>query len=456
MALTPLTALSPLDGRYGSKVEPLRRHFSELGLIGYRVRIEVEWLKALAAEPAIKEVPAFSAATVKKLDALVRDFSEADGAAVKKIEARTNHDVKAIEYFLKARLAGNKEVVKVAEFIHFACTSEDINNLCHALMLKAARDEVMLPAFGKIIARLTALARELAAAPMLAHTHGQPASPTTLGKEMANVVARLKRARERIAGVKLLGKINGAVGNYNAHVVAYPVVDWEKFARRFVEGLGLEFNPYTIQIEPHDAIAELFDAYARANTILLDLDRDVWGYISLGYFTQKTKKGEVGSSTMPHKVNPIDFENSEGNLGIANALLRHMSEKLPVSRWQRDLTDSTVLRNMGVALGHTLLACDSLLKGLSKLEANRTKLAADLDANWEVLAEPIQTVMRRYGVTGAYEQLKDLTRGKGGITRASLHAFIKRLAIPADAKKRLLKLTPATYTGKAAELARKI
>jgi len=456
MALSPLTALTPLDGRYSSKVEPLRKYFSELGLIRYRVRVEVEWLKALAAESAIAEVPKFSAATLKALDALVGGFSEADGATVKSIEARTNHDVKAIEYFLKDKLARNKEVSRVAEFIHFACTSEDINNLCHALMLKAARDEVMLPCLDKIIARLTALAHELADASMLAHTHGQPASPTTLGKEMANVVARLKRARERIAGVKLLGKINGAVGNYNAHLAAYPDVDWEKFARRFVESLGLEFNPYTIQIEPHDAIAELFDAYARANTIMLDLDRDVWGYISLGYFKQKTKAGEVGSSTMPHKVNPIDFENSEGNFGLANALLRHMSEKLPVSRWQRDLTDSTVLRNMGTALGHALLACDSLLKGLGKLEANRALLAADLDANWDVLAEPVQTVMRRYAVTGAYEQLKDLTRGKGGITRASLHAFIKKLAIPDAAKKRLLKLTPATYTGKAAELAKKI
>jgi len=456
MALTPLTALSPLDGRYGSKVEPLRRHFSELGLIGNRVRIEVEWLKALAAERRIKEVPAFSAATVRQLNAVVRDFSEADGAAVKAIEARTNHDVKAIEYFLKARLEANAEISKVAEFIHFACTSEDINNLCHALMLKAARDEVMLPALGKIIDRLTALAHELAGAAMLAHTHGQPASPTTLGKELANVVARLRRARDRIAAITLLGKINGAVGNYNAHLAAYPGVDWEKFARRFVEGLGLEFNPYTIQIEPHDAIAELFDAYARANTILLDFDRDAWGYISLGYFTQKTRAGEIGSSTMPHKVNPIDFENSEGNLGIANALLRHMSDKLPVSRWQRDLTDSTVLRNMGVALGHTLLAWDSCLKGLAKLEANRAQLAADLDSNWDVLAEPIQTVMRRYGVPGAYEQLKDLTRGKGGITGSSLHAFIKTLAIPKAERKRLLALTPATYIGKAAELAKKI
>ena len=456
MAPSPLTALSPLDGRYSSKVEPLRHFFSELGLIRYRVEIEVEWLKALAAERAIREVPKFSAATVRELDALVSRFSEEDGAAVKAIEARTNHDVKAIEYFLKDRLAGNSEVAKVAEFIHFACTSEDINNLCHASMLKAARDEVMLPALGRIIDRLAAIARDLAAAPMLAHTHGQPASPTTLGKEMANVAARLKRARQRIAGVKLLGKINGAVGNYNAHLVAYPEIDWEKFARRFVESLGLEFNPYTIQIEPHDALAELFDAFARANTIMLDLDRDVWGYISLGYFRQKTKAGEVGSSTMPHKVNPIDFENSEGNLGIANALLRHMSEKLPVSRWQRDLTDSTVLRNMGVALGHTLLAYDSLLKGLAKLEANHAKLSADLEANWEVLAEPIQTVMRRYGVEGAYEKLKDLTRGKAGITRESLHSFIRKLKIPADARKRLLKLTPATYTGKAAELAKKI
>jgi adenylosuccinate lyase len=456
MALTPLTALSPLDGRYANKVEPLRRHFSELGLIGCRVRIEIEWLKALAAERGIREVPAFSAATLRQLDAIVTRFSETDGAAVKAIEARTNHDVKAIEYFLKDRLEANAEIAKVAEFIHFACTSEDINNLCHALMLKAAREDVMLPALTQIIDRLAALAHQLADAAMLAHTHGQPASPTTLGKELANVVHRLRRARAKLAAVDLLGKINGAVGNYNAHLAAYPGVDWEKFARRLVEGLGLEFNPYTIQIEPHDAIAELFDAYARANTILLDLDRDVWGYISLGYFTQKTKAGEVGSSTMPHKVNPIDFENSEGNLGVANALLRHMSDKLPVSRWQRDLTDSTVLRNMGVALGHTLLAWDSCLKGLGKLEANHARLAADLDANWDVLAEPIQTVMRRYGVSGAYEQLKDLTRGKGGITRASLHAFIKKLAIPAAEKKRLLKLTPATYIGKAAELAKKI
>jgi len=456
MALSSLTALSPLDGRYSSKVESLRQYFSELALIRYRVLIEIEWLQALAAEPVLVEVPEFSAATVKELDAIVTGFSEPDGAAVKTIEARTNHDVKAIEYFLKERLAGNAEIAKVAEFIHFACTSEDVNNLCHALMLKAARDDVMLPALDRIIWRLTAMAHELADAAMLAHTHGQPASPTTLGKEMANVVARLKRARQRIAGIKLLGKINGAVGNYNAHMVAYPEIDWEKFARSFVENLGLEFNPYTIQIEPHDAIAELFDAYARANTIMLDLDRDIWGYISLGYFTQKTKAGEVGSSTMPHKVNPIDFENSEGNFGIANALLRHMSEKLPVSRWQRDLTDSTVLRNMGTALGYTLLAYDSLLKGLGKLEANYTMLSSDLDANWDVLAEPVQTVLRRYGVSGAYELLKDLTRGKGGITRESLHEFIKALEIPESAKNSLLELRPATYVGKAIELAKKI
>ncbi len=457
MALTPLTALSPLDGRYHAKVAALSDYFSELALIRYRVLVEVEWLKALANETAIAEVPPFSPATITQLDALVANFSEADGEAVKAIEAKTNHDVKAIEYCLKVKFAGNAEISKVAEFIHFACTSEDINNLCHALMLKRARDEVMLPALERIIERLAALAHDLADVSMLAHTHGQPASPTTLGKEMANVAWRLDRARKRIAGVSLLGKINGAVGNYNAHLAAYPNVDWEQFARTFVEKLGLEFNPYTIQIEPHDAIAELFDACARLNTILIDLNRDAWGYVSLGYFRQKLKDGEVGSSTMPHKVNPIDFENSEGNLGVANALLRHMSEKLPVSRLQRDLTDSTVLRNMGVAFGYTLLAYDSCLKGLNKLEANREQLAADLDANWEVLAEPIQTVMRRYGVPGAYEKLKDLTRGKEGITREALHALIRSIAvIPETEKKRLLAMTPASYIGKAAELAKKI
>jgi len=454
---TSLTALSPLDGRYHNKVAALRDYFSEFALIRCRVLVEIEWLKALSREAAIAEVPPFSAATLAQLGTVATNFSENDGAAVKAIEARTNHDVKAVEYFLREKLAGNPEIAKVAEFIHFACTSEDINNLCHALMLKNARDEVMVPALDRIIEKLAALAHEHADVPMLARTHGQPASPTTLGKEMANVAWRLNRARERMNGVRLLGKINGAVGNYNAHLAAYPNVDWEKFARAFVEKLGLEFNPYTIQIEPHDAVAELFDAFARVNTILIDLDRDAWGYISLGYFRQKLKAGEVGSSTMPHKVNPIDFENSEGNLGIANALLRHMSEKLPVSRWQRDLTDSTVLRNMGVAFGHTLLAYDSCLRGLEKLEANRERLAADLDGNWEVLAEPIQTVMRRYGITGGYERLKELTRGKEGITRETLHALIRSVAaIPEPEKQRLLAMTPASYIGKAAELAKKI
>ena len=456
LPLSPLTALSPLDGRYQSRTAPLRPLFSEWALIRFRVRIEVEWLKALAAEAAIAEVPAFSAVTIATLDALVTNFSEADGEAVKTIEATTNHDVKAIEYFLKEKLAGNAEVTRVAEFIHFACTSEDINNLCHALMLKQARDDVMLPGLDAIITRLTALAHDLAALPMLAHTHGQPASPTTLGKELANVVHRLRGARDNIARVKLMGKVNGAVGNYNAHQAAYPEVQWEAFARRFVEQFGLAFNPYTIQIEPHDTMAELFDAYARSNTILIDLTRDIWGYISLGYFKQKTKVGEIGSSTMPHKVNPIDFENSEGNLGLANAVLRHLAEKLPISRWQRDLTDSTVLRNMGVALGYVLLAYDSCLKGLGKLEANPAQLAADLDDNWEVLAEPIQTVMRRYGVENPYEQLKALTRGKGGISRESLAEFIQGLAIPDDAKKLLLEMTPGSYIGTAAELAKRI
>jgi adenylosuccinate lyase len=457
MALSALTALSPLDGRYHAKVAPLRALFSEYGLIRFRVSVEVEWLKALAAERAIPEVPPFSSSTLNELDELVNRFDESDAAAVKSIEAHTNHDVKAVEYFLKDRLATNEEISRAAEFIHFACTSEDVNNLCHALMLKHARDDVMLPALDSIIEKLTALAHELADAAMLAHTHGQPASPTTLGKEMANVAHRLKRARQGISTVTLLGKANGAVGNYNAHLAAYPGVDWERFARDFVMRFGLEFNPYTIQIEPHDAIAELFDAYARANSILTDFNRDVWGYISLGYFRQKVKPGEVGSSTMPHKVNPIDFENSEGNLGIANALLRHMSEKLPVSRWQRDLTDSTVLRNMGVALGHTLLAYDSCARGLAKLEADRARLTEDLDQSWEVLAEPIQTVMRRYGVAGAYEQLKALTRGNQGITREALHRFITGLAgIPEAERERLLTLTPASYIGKAAELARRI
>jgi adenylosuccinate lyase len=456
MALSPLTALSPLDGRYHRHVAALRDIFSELALMRLRVLVEIEWLKTLAFEPTVPGITAFSPATVSELDALVASFSESDGATIKAIEAKTNHDVKAVEYFLRERLAGNPEIAKAAEFIHFACTSEDINNLCHGLMLKHARGEVLLPALDAIIGRLRELAHREAQTPMLARTHGQAATPTTLGKEMANVAHRLTRARDRVSGVALTGKMNGAVGNYNAHLAACPATDWELIARGFVEKLGLEFNPYTIQIEPHDAIAELFDAVARVNTILLDLDRDIWGYVSIGYFRQKARAGEIGSSTMPHKVNPIDFENSEGNLGIANALLRHMSEKLPVSRWQRDLTDSTVLRNMGVALGHALLAYDSCLKGLNKLEANRERMAEDLDSNWEVLAEPIQTVMRAHGLTGAYEQLKDLTRGKDGITRATLHAFIAGLALPEAEKKRLLALTPATYIGKAAELAKKI
>jgi adenylosuccinate lyase len=456
MALSPLTALSPLDGRYHGKLAGLRETFSEYALIKFRVKIELEWLKALAASPAIPEVPPFSQPTLAQLNELAAKFSEADGEAVKAIEAKTNHDVKAVEYFLREKLAGNKEIAKVAEFIHFACTSEDINNLAHALMLQHARDRIILPALDHIIEKLAGLAHELADCAMISRTHGQPASPTTLGKELVNVAHRLSRARERIIGVKLTGKFNGAVGNYNAHLAAYPGVDWEQLARGLVEGFGLEFNAYTIQIEPHDSIAELFDACARVNTVLIDFDRDVWGYISLGYFRQKVSAGEVGSSVMPHKVNPIDFENSEGNLGLANALLKHMSEKLPISRWQRDLTDSTVLRNMGVALGHALLGYDSCLKGIGKLEADRGRMAGDLDASWEVLAEPIQTVMRRYGVPGGYEKLKELTRGREGITRDALQAFIKGLAIPDAEKKRLLALTPATYTGKAAELARRI
>jgi adenylosuccinate lyase len=456
MDLTALTALTPLDGRYRRTGDKLAPYFSEFGLIKYRVKVEIEWLKALADEPAIAEVPAFSAATLAQLDAVAADFSLADAQAVKDHEKITNHDVKAVEYFLKDKLAGNAQVTRVSEFIHFACTSEDINNLSHALMLRDARREVLLPAIHRLEARLSELAVDLADLPMLARTHGQPASPTTLGKEMANVVYRLRRGIDRFAEVACQGKINGAVGNYNAHLSAYPEFDWEAFAWRFVEKLGLTFNPYTIQIEPHDYMAELYDACARINTVLIDLDRDVWGYISLGYFKQKVKEGEVGSSTMPHKVNPIDFENSEGNLGLANALLRHLSEKLPISRWQRDLTDSTVLRNMGVALGYALLGYESLLRGLDKLEANPARLAEDLDHNWEVLAEPIQTVMRRYGLEKPYEQLKKLTRGQGGITQESLARFILDLAIPEDAKHRLLAMTPASYIGKGAELAKRI
>ena len=453
--LGALTALSPLDGRYAAKVDLLRPHFSEYGLIHARLRVEIEWLKALAADPHFTEIPAFSAATIAELDGLVNNFTASDAAEVKGIEATTNHDVKALEYWIKDKTKANAEVTKVSEFIHFACTSEDINNLSHALMCKGAREEVMLPVLDKVIAKLTEMAHAYADVPMMCRTHGQPATPSTMGKEMANVAYRMQRARARVAQVELLGKINGAVGNYNAHLAAYPGYDWEGFAKKFVESLGLVFNPYTIQIEPHDGLAEMFDAFARANGILIDLDRDVWGYISLGFFKQKVKAGEVGSSTMPHKVNPIDFENSEGNLGLANAMLKHLAEKLPISRWQRDLTDSTVLRNMGVGLGYALLGYDSLLKGLGKLEINADLMKADLDANWELLAEPIQTVMRRFGIANPYEKLKELTRGTR-VSREGMQAFVNTLEIPADAKQALLELTPWDYTGKAAELAKRI
>src|SRR3954453_4105705 len=447
---SPLAALSPLDGRYAKTLDPLRVYFSEQALIGYRTRIELEWLQALARERALRELKPFSSRTLGALRRLTKDFAEADAQAIKNIEAQTNHDVKALEYWLRGKLGSNKEAQAALEFVHFACTSEDINNLSYALMLRESREAVMLPRLDRLIDALRALARRHAAVPMLARTHGQPATPTTLGKEMANFAHRLSRARERVAGVSILGKMNGAVGNYNAHLIAYPGFNWERFCQRFVETLELEFNPYTTQIEPHDWVAELLDAYARANTILLDLDRDIWGYISLGYFTQRVKAGEVGSSTMPHKVNPIDFENSEGNLGMANALLRHMSEKLPVSRWQRDLTDSTVLRNVGVAFGYSLLGYDSCLKGLDKLQADPARIARDLESAWDVLAEAVQTVMRAHRVAGSYEKLKDLTRGKGGITRDDLPAFIRTLPIPEDDRQRLLALTPATYVGLAA------
>jgi len=452
---SPLAALSPLDGRYERSADPLRVYFSEAALIRYRVLIELEWLKALAAERRIRELKPFSRATRLALERLVAGFAEKDATHIKNIEAETNHDVKSIEYWLKGRLARNAEVQRSLEFIHFACTSEDINNLAYALMLAQARDRVLLPRLDQLIVALRALARRHAARPMLSRTHGQPASPSTLGKEMANFAHRLVRARAAIERVALLGKMNGAVGNYNAHAAAYPGFPWEAFCRRFVERLGLQFNPYTTQIEPHDSTAELFDAYARANTVLLDLDRDLWGYVSLGYFRQKPKRGEVGSSTMPHKVNPIDFENSEGNVGIANALLRHLADKLPVSRWQRDLSDSTALRNAGVALGHTLLAYGACLRGLGKLEADAGRMAEDLEANWEVLAEPVQQVMRKHGVADAYEKLKALTRGKR-LDRRQLAAFVRALPIPAAAKKRLLALTPAAYTGLAADLARRV
>jgi adenylosuccinate lyase len=455
MDLDSLTAISPVDGRYGSKTADLRPIFSEYGLIRCRLKVEVRWLQALSRHPGIPEVPVFSTAANRLLDEIVEQFGVEDAQRIKDIERTTNHDVKAVEYYLKERVAGQAELLAASEFIHFACTSEDINNLAHGLMLSAGRDRVMLPEMDELIAAIRALAHRHADQPMLSRTHGQPATPTTLGKEMANVVHRLRLQRDRVAAVAILGKMNGAVGNYNAHRVAYPQVDWPDLARGFVEDLGLAWNPYTTQIEPHDYMAEIFDAAARFNRILIDLSRDIWGYISLGYFKQRTVAGEVGSSTMPHKVNPIDFENAEGNLGMANAILGHLSEKLPISRWQRDLTDSTVLRNLGVGLAHTSIALQSLLRGFAKLEADPARMAADLDANWEVLAEPIQTLMRRYGVDRPYERLKELTRGQR-IGPEALMAFVDGLEIPDSAKAELKALNPATYLGDAARLAHEI
>ncbi|MGB3918999.1 MAG: adenylosuccinate lyase [Thiothrix litoralis] len=448
MELSALTALSPTDGRYASKTAALRPWFSEYGLIYHRVLVEIRWLQMLAAHPQISEVPAFSAATNTFLESILSNFSETDALRVKAIERTTNHDVKAVEYYLKEKIAGQAELEAVSEFIHFACTSEDINNLSYALMLKGGMENVIHPELATTIAAIRQLAHAYADIPLLSRTHGQPASPSTLGKEMANVVARLERQQRHILAAQYLGKIHGAVGNYNAHISAYPDIDWETTAEQFITSLGLTWNPYTTQIEPHDYIAETFDAVARANTILIDFCRDVWSYISLGYFKQKVIAGEVGSSTMPHKVNPIDFENAEGNFGIANALMTHLAQKLPISRWQRDLTDSTVLRTLGVGLGHTLIAYQSALKGISKLEVNTTAIAADLDANWEVLAEPIQTVMRRYGIEQPYEKLKALTRGQR-ITPEGLREFVNTLDMPQEAKDALIAMTPATYIGNA-------
>jgi adenylosuccinate lyase len=455
MSSHALTALSPLDGRYAGKVEPLRPIFSEFGLMHRRVRVEIEWLLALAADAQIVELPAFSAEQVRTLKAIAANFNVDNGARIKAIEATTNHDVKAVEYFIKETLGADASLAQALEFVHFACTSEDINNLSYALMLRDAREQVLLPMFDGVIEQLRELSHVNAALPMLSRTHGQTASPSTLGKEIANVVARLQRQRKQLAAVEISGKINGAVGNYNAHAITYPEVDWQQFSQRFIEGLGLQVNAYTTQIEPHDGVAEYCDAVRRANIILIDLARDIWGYISLGYFKQTLKAGEVGSSTMPHKVNPIDFENAEGNFGLANALLGHFAEKLPISRWQRDLTDSTVLRALGTAFGHTLIALESLKKGLGKLTVNADRIAADLDASWEVLAEAVQTVMRRYGLPEPYEQLKALTRGQG-ITRESMHAFISGLDLPTDAKRRLLSLTPGSYVGLAEKLAQDV
>ncbi len=455
MELSALTAVSPVDGRYGSKTAELRPIYSEFGLIRFRVEVEIRWLQQLAEHPQIEEVPAFSDAANKRLNDIVDNFNEAAALRVKAIESTTNHDVKAVEYFIKEQFQGHTELEKVSEFVHFACTSEDINNLSHALMLNTGRDQVVVPQMEAIIAAIIDLAHTFAAQPMLSRTHGQTASPTTLGKEMANVAARLQRQLAQIKAVATLGKINGAVGNYNAHISAYPEVDWQANAQAFVERLGLSWNPYTTQIEPHDYIAELFDAVARFNTILIDFDRDVWGYISQGYFKQRTIAGEVGSSTMPHKVNPIDFENSEGNLGIANAILAHLASKLPISRWQRDLTDSTVLRNLGVGFGHSLIAYQATLKGISKLEINAQRLQQDLDNSWEVLAEPIQTVMRRYGIEEPYEKLKALTRGKT-ITKETLAEFVDSLEMPQAGKDSLKALTPQSYIGNAVEQAKAI
>jgi adenylosuccinate lyase len=453
--MSTLTALSPLDGRYHRATATLRPVCSEYGLIRHRVLVEVRWLQALAENPTIEEVAALPAASISLLDRLVDEFDESDAQHIKEIERTTNHDVKAVEYFLKEKTADDPALARISEFFHFACTSEDINNLSHGLILTEARDNILLPEVDEVIGAIEQLAHIYADQPMLSRTHGQPASPTTVGKEMANVVYRLQRQRDQIANVAILGKINGAVGNYNAHLAAYPEVDWEVIARGFVEKLGLQWNPFTTQIEPHDYIAELFDAVARLNTILIDFDRDIWGYISLGYFRQKVVAGEVGSSTMPHKVNPIDFENSEGNLGLSNAILDHLSAKLPISRWQRDLTDSTVLRNLGVGLGYAMVAYGSTLRGMGKLEADPVRLQQDLDQRWEVLAEAVQTVMRRYGIAQPYEKLKELTRGKDHIDRDSLHDFIRKLDIPEAAREHLLALTPASYTGNAAAQARK-
>lgn len=452
--LSALTALSPLDGRYHSKVSGLRPLLSEAGFMHHRVIVEIEWLKALS-NAGLQELPAFSSNALEKLNALQRNFCEADAQRIKEFEATTNHDVKAVEYFIKEQFQADDELERAAEFVHFACTSEDINNMSHALMLKATREQVLMPTLQKVVDGLRRYAHQFAEVPMMCRTHGQPASPSTLGKEFANVVHRLERAMLAIERVELPAKMNGAVGNYNAHLAAYPNVDWENLSKTLIEGLGLTFNPYTIQIEPHDGIAAFMDAVARTNTILIDLNRDLWGYISLGYFKQKLKAGEVGSSTMPHKVNPIDFENAEGNLGMANAVCKHLSEKLPISRWQRDLTDSTVLRNLGVGIGYSVLAYESCLRGLSKLELNEAAIATDIQNAWELLAEPVQTVMRRYGLPNPYEQLKELTRGKG-ITQAALHTFISQLDLPESEKQRLLAMTPASYIGHAATLAKRI